>query len=164
MSYLQSFFTNPAYLNTLLSILIILVAGVAFYFQSRAKAKQAILGIMLQTEKRAAQYLLSNGPDMFNFVTSRAYPLMPGVLRMLISYDAFKKLAQSLYDDAKIYLAKVIEQNPPTLATAGGPVVVQVGTLQDQGDPNTAVNITSPETAATGAPGGTAAPDPTQVQ
>lgn len=95
--------------------LIILVMGfVVYLIVARAKAKQLILGLMLQVEKNAEAYLLANGDQMFGYVVTRAYPLLPPVLRLLISYDAFKLLAQKLYDEAKDHLLKGNQLNPPS--------------------------------------------------
>jgi hypothetical protein len=96
------------------ALVILAVGFVVYLIVARAKAKQLILGLMLQVEKNAEDYLLANGDQMFSYVVSRAYPLLPPVLRLLLSYDAFKLLAQKLYNEAKDHLIKGNGLNPPS--------------------------------------------------
>jgi hypothetical protein len=102
-----------AFFATYWALVILVVGFVVYLIVARAKAKQLILGLMLQVEKNAEDYLLANGDQMFSYVVSRAYPLLPPILRLLLSYDAFKLLAQKLYDEAKDHLSRGNQLNPP---------------------------------------------------
>ena len=153
------FISNPANLQVVLVILVVL-AGLAIYLVANyGKIGKIVQGLMVQAEKAAGEFALESGAAKFNLVVAQAYPLIPAVFRLFLGFDTFKRYAQKLYNLGVSYFEKGIKQNPPNVPPNVPPKVMTVEPVQPTAD----VTVTSAETVATGAPGGSATPDPVQT-
>lgn len=95
---MEQIISNPVVLQVVIVALVVAAGLIGYVLQNKSKMITIVQGLMLQAEKAADKFVLTNGPITFNFVVSQAYPLLPPIFRVFFTFDAFKKYAQKLYD------------------------------------------------------------------
>ncbi|WP_053006330.1 hypothetical protein [Desulfosporosinus acididurans] len=113
----QSVIYNPQFLQISIVVIVVVFGLISYVLHNKGKMITIVQGLMLQAEKAADQFVLTNGPTTFNFVVSQAYPLLPAIFRVFLTFEAFKKYAQKLYDLGVFYFNKGIAQSPPNVLT-----------------------------------------------
>ncbi|MBA3816916.1 MAG: hypothetical protein H0X29_10460 [Parachlamydiaceae bacterium] len=96
----------------------LIVAGAIYVLGHRAAAtsyaKKKAITVIFAAEKWAADLLLQSGSQKMDFVVQKVYAKLPAWVRLIVSLDQFRTLAQSVYNDAAVV---VKEHLPVTAAT-----------------------------------------------
>ena len=87
-------------------IIVVILAFGGYAIFETGKAKQLLLGLMFTVEKNAESLILKTGADKFDMVVTKGYELLPAQVRLFVSKELFKTLAQKIYDETKEYLTK----------------------------------------------------------
>jgi hypothetical protein len=103
------------YWGIILVVVLAALYAVFHYKQSYEFAKKVAIKFIFIAEKKAEDFLLTNGPAKLAWVVDKGYDLMPAGVRLIISKPLFKMIVQQLFD-AAVELAKehqIQQPDPP---------------------------------------------------
>lgn len=111
MNQLVNFYAqNRVVINFLVALVVYVIAhrkaAVSFV---KGKASKAMFGV----EKSAEQLILKTGSEKMDTVEDIVYKNLPGWVRIVVSPQMFRSIAQKFFDESKVFIdqnAKVPEQ------------------------------------------------------
>lgn len=117
---IQLYTQNHVVINFLIAIAIyVFVHWKAAFAYVRKRASQAMFGV----EKSAQQLQLNSGDAKMQLVTNMVYQKLPGWVRAVVSMNRFRRIAQTFYDDAKVFIDQNAVKPKTATATTGGNAV-----------------------------------------
>lgn len=137
---LDFYTTNRDAIELVFAIIVyILVHRTAAFSHAKGKAGELIIA----AEKGAEQLLLNSGSEKMDWVVQKAYQKMPASVRVVISFDVFRNIAQGLINKAK----QTIATQPTPTANPAAPVVLVADPVPVPVPATPAVTPTIPEVA-----------------